>query len=101
MSVAYIAGSISDNIDRYQYDFADAEQVLMHLGYVVLSPAWLPAGLHGYEDYMEISKQMMKAADDVFFLEGWKKSKGAKREHEWAKRRKKNIHYYFRDKVIV
>ena len=101
MLVAYIAGQISDNIDRYQYDFADAEQVLEHLGYVVLSPAWLPVGLHKYEDYMEIGKKMLKAADVVFFLEGWEKSKGARKEHELAKSQKKVIHYYNKDTLIV
>lgn len=99
--VAYIAGKISDNLDTYQYDFSDAEQVLTHCGYTVLSPAWLPVGLHSYDDYMNISKEMLKAADDVFFLEGWKESKGARQEHEWAKRWKKNIFYYNKDAVIV
>lgn len=99
--VAYIAGKISDNLDTYQYDFCDCQMVLEHLGYKVLSPAWMPVGLHKYEDYMNISKEMLKAADDVFFLEGWKESKGAMQEHEWAKRWKKNIFYYNKDMVIA
>ena len=99
--VAYIAGSISDRLETYKYAFADAEQTLTHCGYTVLSPAWLPVGLHRYEDYMNISKQMLKAADDVFFLEGWKESKGARQEHEWAEKWHKNIFYYKKDLVIV
>lgn len=99
--VAYIAGKITDNLDTYQYDFADCEMALKQLDYTVLSPAYLPVGLHKYEDYMNISKEMLKAADDVFFLEGWKESKGARQEHEWAKKWKKNIYYYSKDWVIV
>lgn len=99
--VAYIAGKISDNLDKYQYAFAECQMVLEQLGYTVLSPAWLPVGLHRYEDYMNISKQMLKAADDVFFLEGWKESKGARQEHEWAEKWHKNIFYYKKDLVIV
>lgn len=99
--VAYIAGKISNNLDTYQYDFCDCQMVLEKIGYTVLSPACLPVGLHNYDDYMNISKQMLKAADDVFFLEGWKESKGARQEHEWAKKWKKNIFYYSKDMVIV
>ena len=57
--VAYIAGKITDNLDTYQYDFSDCEMVLKELNYTVLSPAYLPVGLHKYEDYMNISKQTM------------------------------------------
>ena len=99
--VAYIAGKITDNLDTYQYDFADCEMALKQLDYTVLSPAYLPVGLHKYEDYMNISKEMLKAADDVFFIEGWKESNGARQEHEWAKKWNKNIYYYSKDKVIV
>lgn len=99
--VAYIAGSISDRLDAYQYDFCDCEMVLNHLGYVVLSPAWLPVGLHEYEHYMEIGKDMIRACDVVFFLKGWEKSKGAKIEHKMASYLKKEIVYYDKGKVIV
>ena len=99
--VAYIAGKITDNLETYQYSFCDCQMVLESIGYTVLSPAWLPIGLHRYNDYMRISKQMLRAADDVFFLEGWEESKGARKEHEWATKWKKNIHYYSKDKVIV
>ena len=99
--VAYIAGAISDRLETYQYDFADVEQVLNELEIVVLSPAWLPVGLHKYEDYMRISKEMLLSADIVFFLEGWEKSKGATQEHKWAKKYRKKIYYYNKNEVIV
>lgn len=92
--VAYIAGSISDRLDAYQYDFCDCEMVLNHLGYVVLSPAWLPIGLHEYDDYMNIGEQMLRASDLVVFLEGWEESVGASIEHDLAMGLHKKIVYY-------
>lgn len=99
--VAYIAGQISDRLDTYQYDFCDCETVLNHLGHTVLSPAWLPIGLHDYNDYMKIGRAMLRVSDMVVFLEGWEKSNGAKAEHKLARSLKKKIVYYNRDKVIV
>lgn len=97
--IAYIAGAISDN-PNYEYDFADCEMVLKHMGRTVLSPTHTPFGL-SWEDYMKIDKVLLEIADEVFFLDGWKKSKGAKIEHEWAKQSNKKIYYYNREKLIV
>jgi hypothetical protein len=99
--VAYIAGAISNRLDTYQYDFQDAETTLNWLGYKVLSPAWLPVGLHDYTDYMKISKEMLMASDIVFFLDGWEKSNGAKQEYEWAKESGKQIAYYKKDRILL
>lgn len=97
--VAYIAGSITNN-KSYIYDFADAEMVFKHLGYIVLSPTHTPFGLK-WEDYMKIDEVLLDTADTVVFLEGWKRSKGAKIEHAWAEEKNKNIIYYKRAKVII
>lgn len=99
--VAYIAGAISSKIDTYQYDFQDCETVLNWFGFKVLSPAWLPVGLHEYTDYMKISKEMLLASDIVFFLEGWEESEGARQEHEWARKFGKLIAYYKKNGVFV
>ena len=98
--VAYIAGSITNN-KKYLYDFAEAEMTLSFLHYTVLSPAWLPKGLNDYEDYMRIDEEMLKASDVVFFLDGWKKSNGAKREYELAQRYGKKIMFYNRRQRII
>lgn len=99
--VAYIAGAVSSRLDTYQNEFANAEMFIKWLGFKVLSPAWLPVGLHDYTDYMNISKQMLLASDIVFFLDGWKESKGAKQEYEWAKLYGKRIAYYGKERVFI
>jgi hypothetical protein len=99
--VAYIAGAISSKLDTYQYDFSDAETVISWYGFKVLSPAWLPVGLHDYSDYMKISKEMLMASDIVFFLDGWEESNGARQEYEWAKKFGKQIAYYGKDKMLL
>lgn len=97
--VAYIAGSITNN-NKYLYDFADAEMVFSEKGYIVLSPTHTPDGLK-WEDYMRIDEVLLDLADTVVFLDGWKRSKGAKIEHEWATEKHKNIIYYKRRELIV
>lgn len=98
-TVCYIAGAITNN-PTYQYDFCDAEMVLKERGMIVLSPAWMPIGLHEYEDYMKIGKAMLEASDAVVFLEGWEKSNGAKIEHKLAKELGKKISYYKKGLVL-
>lgn len=98
-NIAYLAGSITNN-KKYLYDFADAEFVFKHMGYLVLSPIHIPYGLE-WEDYMRIDEVLLDIADTVVFLDGWKRSKGAKMEHEWAKEKNKNIIYYKRREIIV
>lgn len=99
--IVYIAGSISKRINTYQYDFSDAEMVLREAGHVVLSPAWLPIGLHSWDDYMKISDAMLEASDGVAFLEGWEESKGAQIEHEKAVALGKKIMYYDKEKGVT
>ena len=98
--IVYLAGAITSN-PQYQYDFSDAEMVFSHLGNVVLNPACLPLGLRKWEDYMEISQSMLEVADTCVFLQGWKRSKGAKREHELAEKLGKKIVYYNRSELVV
>lgn len=97
--IAYLAGSISNN-KKYLYDFADAETVFKHLGYTVLSPTHTPLGLT-WEDYMRIDEVLLDIADTVVFLDNWKRSKGAKIEHEWATKKHKKIIYYKRRERII
>jgi len=76
--IVYIAGPIT-GIPNYRSKFAAAETLLKSMGYIVLSPAWLPDGLD-YEAYMRIDKGMIREADALCLLPGWLNSPGTIRE---------------------
>lgn len=78
----YIAGKITGN-DRYKDQFRLAEASLSALGYRVINPAALPAGLNP-ANYMSICVPMLLAADAVYFIPGWETSGGANIEHDLA-----------------
>ena len=63
----YIAGKITGN-DRYKDQFRLAEASLTALGYRVINPAALQAGLNP-ADYRSICEPMLLAADAVYFIE--------------------------------
>lgn len=63
--------------------FNNAAARLTNRGHVVLNPAMLPVGLSEAE-YMDISLAMVRAADGVFLLPGWKASAGATAEYHYA-----------------
>lgn len=90
--IVYIAGKISGD-KGYRRKFAHAAAVLEKLGYIVISPAMLPAGLD-YEAYMRIDAAMMEEANTICFLPDWRQSKGACREHIQAQLRGKQLMYY-------
>ena len=90
--VAYISGAITHD-PHYKEKFADAEMVLDHLGYSVISPCILPDGLH-YDEYMRIDLLLVEIADTLIMLPDWKKSPGAKIEHYHAGEEKKRIILY-------
>ena len=77
MKKIYIAGKITDE-PKYKEIFAKAEVKLKKEGYIVLNPSTLPTEMD-YEDYMEICFAMIKQADEVYFLDNWVQSKGARR----------------------
>jgi len=58
------------------------------MGHIVINPAYLPEGLN---NYMCICKAMIDQADAIVFLNGWRKSKGACEEYEYAIDTKKQI----------
>ncbi|WP_313292597.1 DUF4406 domain-containing protein [Faecalispora jeddahensis] len=81
-SVTYLSGPIT-GIDNYQERFALAELELIRRGHKVFSPASMPAGLP-HETYMPICYAMIDACNTVCFLPGWRESKGANMEYEYA-----------------
>ena len=87
----YISGQITGN-RFYKLQFRLAEIKLKLKGYEPINPARVIAVLD-YEDYMHIDFAMIDVCDSVYMLRNWKKSKGAKRELEYAKKIYKRIIY--------
>lgn len=82
MSVIYIAGPITGKPD-YSASFAAAQVRLRQMGHIVFNPAFMPEGLN-HEAYMPICYAMMDVCDTVYLLRGWRESKGACLEYEYA-----------------
>lgn len=85
----YICGKITGDPD-FKKKFYLAEYNFTSLGFVVLNPASLPAGLE-YEDYMEICLSMVTVCDILYLLPDWETSPGARRERTRALRLGKRI----------
>lgn len=91
--ILYISGPISSRMDTYKAEFDAAESYLSTWkGHTVLNPANHPQGLK-YEDYMQIDAEMIKAADGIVMLRGWRSSQGAKRELRVALKQGKKVFY--------
>ena len=85
----YIAGRIT-GYPEFKKHFGEAEKWLKGLGYIVLNPATLPAGLT-QEEYMRICVPMLQICKEVYMLDGWEKSVGATIEHKLAVQANKKI----------
>ena len=81
-TVAYIAGKITGD-PNYKAKFAEAQRALEKHGYIVLNPSWMPQGLTN-EQYMRMCLAMIDSADDVFMLDDWKDSEGARLEYDYC-----------------
>lgn len=68
----------------YKIKFYIAQRYLEKRGHVVMNPAILPKG-YEWEDYMNITMQMLEASDVVLTLPDWYMSRGAKVEVDHAK----------------
>ena len=90
--VAYISGAISSD-PNYRAKFADAETVLINLGFAVLNPTCVPALLI-YEQHMEIDLIFVAACDVVVLLPDWRFSDGAQIEVDRARKFGKTIIFY-------
>ncbi len=90
--IVYIAGAITSD-PRHAYRFADAEMVLAACGHVPLNPCMLPDGME-YEQYMRIDQQMIREADAVCLLDGWRDSPGARRDVVFANELGKQVFFY-------
>lgn len=90
----YISGKITGTTDYIQR-FESAEKALSKY-YTVINPAKVNAQLPKetvWEEYMKMSMCMLEMCNAIYMLKGWKDSKGAILEHEFAK--SKNYKIFF------
>lgn len=79
----YISGPMSGHEDLNRAAFnKEAERLASH-GHTVLNPATLPDGLDE-RSYMDISFAMLRSADAILMLPGWKASASASAEYHYA-----------------
>ena len=91
----YISGAITGT-DDYMERFAKAEKELTEQGYSVVNPAKVNAQLPSdtdYDDYMKMSLCMLSMCEAIYMLRGFEKSRGAKRELEFANSEDMEIMY--------
>lgn len=93
----YIAGKITGD-ENYKQKFKEAETHFQKMGYVVLSPAVLPAGMTP-ADYMRICFAMIDTADRVYFLPDWIKSAGAQVEYAYCEYTGKTMRVLWEDET--
>ena len=82
----YISGAITGTTD-YMERFAGAESELSAMGWEVVNPAKVNAQLPAtfkWDDYMRVSLAMLSLCDAIYFIPGWRESKGAWAESAWA-----------------
>ncbi|EAY8716926.1 DUF4406 domain-containing protein [Salmonella enterica] len=86
--VVFICGPMT-GYENYNRDaFMQAERDLIYWGDsdVVLNPATLPDGLE-HEQYLTITRGMIRVSDSVCLLPGWEDSDGARQEVIYAMKR--------------
>lgn len=89
----YISGAIT-GINNYQEHFKKAEDHIKSFGLKTLNPVEFCKGMEKkakemgvtleWGDYMRKCLVMIPAADAIYMLRGWEKSKGARLEHHIA-----------------
>lgn len=85
MRKIYISGPMSGIKDYNKPAFMSASYDWQDKGFIVLNPATLPEGLEQSE-YMDICMAMVRAADAIYMLHGYKESDGALAELAYAKK---------------
>lgn len=88
--VIFISGPMRGMPDLGRARFTEVETKLRRLGYRVISPACLPIDLPEGR-YMPICLAMLREADAVLMLNGWRSSYGANLEHDYAEQTHKAI----------
>lgn len=92
----FISGPMSGKPNYNRAAFFKAEEELEKHGYSVWNPAWLayPNDTEFTKDDMHIIDfAAIRLCDAIYMLKGWKYSKGAQEEHEYAAMRGLTIMY--------
>ena len=91
----YISGKITGT-DDYIERFAAAEKRLTEQGHSVINPAKVNAQIPAdttYQQYMQMCDVMLRQADAIYMMRGWRWSKVASLECVWARKWGKLIWY--------
>lgn len=87
----YIAGKITGN-PNFKENFQEAKDYFESVGYIVLNPAELPAGM-APGDYMRICFSMIDVSDLIYFMPNYVDSLGALLELRYCEYSNKAIIY--------
>ncbi len=94
MKTIYIAGSMTGFGEFNFPAFNAAEVELRAKEYEVKNPARMFSHTHqAYEFYLRAALQLMLTCEEVYFLQGWEHSVGARLEHKVAFGVGMKLHY--------
>ena len=81
----FISGPMEGK-ENYLNDFLQATQTIRSAGHIPVNPAALPAVYPDAdrEEYLKFDLALLAECDAVYFLPGWKESRGANREYGYA-----------------
>lgn len=81
----YISGQITGN-PSYKIDFQKAEEEMKEAGYDPVNPVTVYAEgcCSTYKEYIDRDLELLAGCDGIYMLRGWRKSKGARLEHQYA-----------------
>lgn len=82
----YISGPITGT-RGYMEKFKRAEDLLEHKGMTAINPAEINAGLPDdstHDEYMAVSMTLLSLCSGIYMLSGWRESKGALEEFNYA-----------------
>lgn len=97
MNKIYISGKITGTKDYMQrFRMAESEIYFKYHEINIINPAKVNDNLPEsttYQEYMKMSLCMLSMCDTIYMLKGWRDSKGARLEHEYAKAHNYKIIY--------
>ena len=81
----YISGPMSGN-NNYLNEFLQATQTIRSAGHIPVNPAALETVYPDAEreEYLKFDLALLAECDAVYFLPGWRESRGANREYGYA-----------------